>query len=212
MDLNGLIAVLEAIRSGAIRTSAIDTPEPTPFSHEILNANPYAYLDDAPLEERRARAVQLRRTLRTEFADGAGALDPAGHCASGCGGLAVVRDPDELHEALLTLITVPPAPDWEPFLAPLVETGRAATLLVNGQAFWTPAERCRIARVVHPGCHAHAANRRPPAARGIPETEEGCAAEILRGWFESGGPYRAAELAVRLALPPRAGRCGTRAA
>ncbi len=50
------------IRSGAIRCLAVDTPVPSQFSHEILNANPYAYLDDAPLEERRARAVQMRRT------------------------------------------------------------------------------------------------------------------------------------------------------
>ena len=63
MDLDGLRAVLAAIHDGAIRTVAIDTPEPSPFSHEILNSNPYAYLDDAPLEERRARMVQMRRTL-----------------------------------------------------------------------------------------------------------------------------------------------------
>ncbi len=202
MDLNGLKAVLGAIRSGAIRTTAIDTPEPTPFSHEILNANPYAYLDDAPLEERRARAVQLRRTLRTDFVDGAGALDPQAIAQVASEAWPVVRDPDELHEALLSLITVPPAPEWEPFLAPLVEAGRAATLLVGGQAFWTPAERCLIAQAVHPD-----AALTPPIEgllppRGIPETEEGCAAEILRGWFESGGPYRASELAARLALPP----------
>ena len=63
MDLDGLKRVLDGIAEGTIRTVAIDTPEPSPFSHEILNANPYAYLDDAPLEERRARAVQMRRTL-----------------------------------------------------------------------------------------------------------------------------------------------------
>ena len=68
--------MLEAIQDGRIETVAIDTPEPSPFSHEILNANPYAYLDDAPLEERRARAVQMRRTLPADYAEGAGALDP----------------------------------------------------------------------------------------------------------------------------------------
>src|SRR6202044_1782511 len=143
-------AVLEAIRNGAIRTTAIDTPEPTPFSHEILNANPYAYLDDAPLEERRARAVQLRRTLRTDFVDGAGALDPQAIAQVASEAWPLVRDPDELHEALLSLITVPPVPEGEAFLAPLVEAGRAATLLVDGQPFWTPAERSLIARAVHP--------------------------------------------------------------
>ena len=204
MDLNGLIAVLEGIRGGAIRTSAIDTPEATPFSHEILNANPYAFLDDAPLEERRARAVQLRRTVRTDFAEGAGGLDPDAIVQVAAEAWPVVRDPDELHEALLTLITVPPVPEWEPFFATLVDTGRGADLQVCGGSpdpptvFWVEAERTPIARVVHPG-----ATLTPPIhfAGDRPETEEACAAEILRGWFESGGPYRASELACRLAMP-----------
>src|SRR6185312_7752062 len=63
MDLDGLMGVLAGVESGGVRTAAVDTPEPSPFCHEILNANPYAYLDDAPLEERRTRAVQLRRGL-----------------------------------------------------------------------------------------------------------------------------------------------------
>jgi ATP-dependent Lhr-like helicase len=219
MDLTGLIAVLEGIRSGVIRTSAIDTPEATPFSHEILNANPYAFLDDAPLEERRARAVELRRTVRTDFVEGAGALDPDAIVQVAAEAWPLVRDPDELHEALLTLITVPPVPEWEPFFAALVDAGRAATLsqaeacATFSQAeacatfspaeacatFWTPAERTSIAQAVHPEATLvppiHFPNNRP-------ETEEACAAEILRGWFESGGPYRASELSARLALPP----------
>ena len=73
---------------GAIQTVAIDTPEPSPFSHEILNANPYAFLDDAPLEERRTRAVQMRRTLPADYAEGAGALDPAAIAQVACGSLA----------------------------------------------------------------------------------------------------------------------------
>ncbi len=77
MDADGLIEVLRRIEAGKIRCVAIDTPTPSPFSHEILNANPYAFLDDAPLEERRARAVELRRTLPVELAGEVGALDPA---------------------------------------------------------------------------------------------------------------------------------------
>ena len=63
MDIDGLTACCAGSAAGEIRTVAVDTPVPSQFSHEILNANPYAYLDDAPLEERRARAVQMRRTL-----------------------------------------------------------------------------------------------------------------------------------------------------
>ena len=86
---------------------AIDTPEPSPFSHEILNANPYAYLDDAPLEERRARAVQMRRTIGPDAA-GVGALDPAAIAEVAAESFPTARDAEELHDALLTLIVLPP--------------------------------------------------------------------------------------------------------
>jgi ATP-dependent Lhr-like helicase len=61
MDIEGLEQVLRDIGEGRIQCLAVDTPVPSQFSHEILNANPYAYLDDAPLEERRARAVATRK-------------------------------------------------------------------------------------------------------------------------------------------------------
>ena len=77
-----------ASQTARIQTVAIDTPEPSPFSHEILNANPYAYLDDAPLEERRARAVQLRRTLRADYARRRRRAGSRRHRPGGRGGLA----------------------------------------------------------------------------------------------------------------------------
>ncbi|MDP7339572.1 MAG: DEAD/DEAH box helicase, partial [Vicinamibacterales bacterium] len=70
MDLDGLRAVLAGIERGEIRTHAIDTAEPSPFCHEILNANPYAFLDDAPLEERRARAEVADRSIEEELIGG----------------------------------------------------------------------------------------------------------------------------------------------
>ncbi|HWQ56012.1 MAG TPA: hypothetical protein VN442_20160, partial [Bryobacteraceae bacterium] len=198
MDLEGLKTVLSGIRSGAIRTTAIDTPEPSPFCHEILNANPYAYLDDAPLEERRARAVELRRSLRTDFSGGAGILDAAAIAEVATESWPVVRDPDELHEALLTLVLLPSVPEWEPWFAALAAAGRAAVL---GGRFWVAAERLDLARAVHPDVAVEPPITavRPP--RGVPEEVEACAAEILRGWFESTGPMTAASLAERLALP-----------
>ncbi|MGH9663375.1 MAG: DEAD/DEAH box helicase, partial [Bryobacteraceae bacterium] len=112
MDLEGLRTVLDGIANGVIQTAAVDRPEPSVFSHEILNANPYAYLDDAPLEERRARAVQLRRTMRVEDASGIGALDADAISQVIEEARAAVRDPDELHDLLLTQIVLPPAPEW----------------------------------------------------------------------------------------------------
>ena len=107
MDLDGLTALLKQIEAGAIRCVAVDTPMPSPFSHEILNANPYAFLDDAPLEERRARAVEMRRTLPAQLAGEVGALDPAAIEEVQRESWPVVRDPDELHDALLTLLWLP---------------------------------------------------------------------------------------------------------
>ena len=137
MDLKGLINILDRIASGSIRTVAIDTPEPSPFCHEIINANPYAFLDDAPLEERRTRAVIIRRTLNTDDAAGMGALDPAAIQQVADESWPVVRDMDELHDALLTLILLPPVEQWQYFFDQLKAKGRAS--VVNGH--WVATER-----------------------------------------------------------------------
>src|SRR6202021_2695240 len=77
MDVEGLKKLLRGMTSGQIRVLAVDTPVPSQFSHEILNANPYAFLADAPLEERRARAVEMRRMLPESVLEEVGKLDPA---------------------------------------------------------------------------------------------------------------------------------------
>jgi ATP-dependent Lhr-like helicase len=107
MDIDGLRKVLEEIRDGHIRTIAVDTPVPSQFAHEILNANPYAFLDDAPLEERRARAVQLRRTLPASVLEEAGKLDPAAIAQVVEESRPDLRDPDDLHDLLQTLVLYP---------------------------------------------------------------------------------------------------------
>ena len=137
MDLKGLINILDRIAAGTLRTVAVDTPEPSPFCHEILNANPYAYLDDAPLEERRTRAVVIRRTLNSDAAGGIGALDPAAIQQVADESWPVVRDPDELHDALLTLILLPPVDQWQYFFDQLKARGRAN--VVDGH--WVATER-----------------------------------------------------------------------
>ncbi|MGA1999208.1 MAG: DEAD/DEAH box helicase [Terriglobales bacterium] len=109
MDLDGLRAVLRGIQDGSIRCLAVDTPVPSQFSHEILNANPYAFLDDAPLEERRARAVQMRQVLPESVLQEVGRLDPAAIAQVQQEAWPDVRDADELHDALLTLIALPEA-------------------------------------------------------------------------------------------------------
>jgi ATP-dependent Lhr-like helicase len=137
MDLKGLINILDRMADGTLRTVAIDTPEPSPFCHEILNANPYAFLDDAPLEERRTRAVIIRRTLNSDDAAGMGALDPAAIAQVAEESWPVVRDPDELHDALLTLVLLPPVEQWQYFFDQLHAKGRAS--VVDGH--WVATER-----------------------------------------------------------------------
>jgi ATP-dependent helicase Lhr and Lhr-like helicase len=107
MDIEGLRDVLRGISDGAIRCLAVDTPIPSQFSHEILNANPYAYLDDAPLEERRARAVEMRRILPESVLQEVGKLDPRAIAEVREEAWPDVRDRDELHDLLETLIAVP---------------------------------------------------------------------------------------------------------
>ena len=107
MDVDGLRALLSGIQQGRIRCLAVDTPVPSQFSHEILNANPYAYLDDAPLEERRARAVEMRRILPESVLEEVGKLDQAAIAQVRAEAWPDVRDADELHDVLHTLIAFP---------------------------------------------------------------------------------------------------------
>jgi ATP-dependent helicase Lhr and Lhr-like helicase len=107
MDIEGLKTLLRGMASGAIRVIAVDTPVPSQFSHEILNANPYAYLDDAPLEERRARAVEMRRVLPESVLEEVGRLDPAAIQQVREEAWPDVRDADELHDVLHTLVALP---------------------------------------------------------------------------------------------------------
>src|SRR5262249_30653114 len=200
---DGLIRVLESIHDGRIETAAIDTPEPSPFSHEILNSNPYAYLDDAPLEERRARAVQMRRTLPADYAEGAAALDREAIAQVAAEAWPLMRDPDELHEALCGLSLMPPGEgeELQVLYKALAESRRAAAATIAGRQYWVAAERIEIVRRVYPSIHTNPPLAAPQGMREAPESPEACAAEILRGWFECSGPLRATELTGKLALP-----------
>jgi ATP-dependent Lhr-like helicase len=179
MDLDGLKEILDRMGEGTLRTVAVDTREPSPFSHELLNANPYAFLDDAPLEERRTRAVQMRRSLSIEDAKNLGTLDPAAISQLAEESWPVVRDEHELHDALLTLIVLPPVSEWREWYDDLERSGRASTL--NSQ--WVATEKLDIA---------------------LSLPDEAATAAVLRGWLDSIGPVTPAALAERLSLPPEA--------
>ena len=200
MDLDGLINVLAALQAGTLRAIAVETASPSAFSHEILNANPYAYLDDAPLEERRTRAVQLRSVTGSNASDGVGLLDLAAIESVAAESWPVVRDADELHDALLTLVALPPIEAWREFYETLAADRRATTLEVGAATFWVCAERLDLFALVHPGGHLSPAIASVAAAFALPETHAAAVAEVLRGWLESGGPATAAEFVSRFAL------------
>ncbi|HUB32957.1 MAG TPA: DEAD/DEAH box helicase [Bryobacteraceae bacterium] len=205
MDLGGLERLLEAMHDGQVETVAIDTPEPSPFSHEILNANPYAYLDDAPLEERRARAVAMRRTLPEEYAEGAGALDAEAIAQVASEAWPPMRDADELHEALLGFGVMPAVGSGPgmpgPYMEELIANRRASAMRLGERVFWVAAERVDLAKTVYPNGVFEPALEAPAGMRAIPESPERCAAEILRGWFECSGPKRASDFVRELAMP-----------
>ncbi|HEY6357658.1 MAG TPA: hypothetical protein VIX35_05415, partial [Vicinamibacterales bacterium] len=203
MDLDGFLRVLGDLASGAIRCLAIDTPVPSPFSHEILNANPYAYLDDAPLEERRARAVAMRRVLPETALSEIGRLDPDAIAAVRRDAWPDVRDADDLQDVLQTLIVWPETDlsgataAWAPFFDVLVADRRAARAVDRDRTFWVPAERARVFATIRPTARLDSA---------LPEVDDthlstaDAFIAVVRGWLAHIGPTTASDLAGRLDL------------
>jgi ATP-dependent Lhr-like helicase len=206
MDAAGLKTVIAALRAGEIETVARDLPEPSVFSHEILNANPYAFLDDAPLEERRTRAVAVRRGLPAEVTERIGGLDPETIAEVVAEAQPDARDPDELHDLLLEVGAVPAAlgeaRGWEEHFARLVEARRAARLELDGGAHWVAAERRSLAAAVWPQARFVPDVVEPPARRAPAWSDgEGALVEIVRAHLTIVGPTTTERLAARLAVP-----------
>ncbi len=207
MDIEGLKRVLGDISSGAIECRAVDTAAPSAFSHEILNANPYAFLDDAPLEERRARAVELRRVLPDSVVREVGQLDPAAIQQVCREAWPNVRDADELADVLQTLVALPEsfvAPDgdsvraiWAAHFRILEAAGRAARASHNGVAYWVPAEKTKTFQAIFPKSQFQGDLREIEAE--VP-TRENAIWDLVRGWMGHVGPVSASRLAQAFVL------------
>jgi ATP-dependent Lhr-like helicase len=217
MDIAGLERVLDGIASGGIRCLAVDTPQPSHFSHEILNANPYAYLDDAPLEERRARAVEMRRILPDAVLGEIGRLDPAAIAEVSDDAWPDVRDAEELHDTLLTLIAIPAGsmtvaegshgmvlklqeslPVWDDFFSQLAQQHRATRARAGSEIYWVAAERMRLFAQIFPG----AAFESPlPDFESLALSPEDALLSLVTGWILHSGPVTENQLAALLALP-----------
>jgi len=218
MDTEGLKRVLRKILDGDIRCIAVDTPIPSQFSHEILNANPFAYLDDAPLEERRARAVEMRRMLPETVVSEVGKLD-ADAIAEVCEeAWPDVRDADELHDVLQTLGALPEVnssedpldaalkssvrksvSSWQKFFQELTKQGRAALASASDRRYWVAAERAKSFAQLFP--EARYATPLGELEQ-QPTTREDALRALVTGWIEHSGPVTARSLADVLELPP----------
>jgi ATP-dependent helicase Lhr and Lhr-like helicase len=213
MDLDGLKNLLRGMADGRIKCIAVDTPVPSQFSHEILNANPYAYLDDAPLEERRARAVEMRRILPESVLEEVGKLDPAAIEQVREEAWPDVRDADELHDVLHTLIALPetitarvaagdsPAlqsTEWRAYFNRLLEQGRATRAENAGAGYWVAAERVKIFSLLLPDAKFHPATTEIEST--LPSRDDAVLA-LVTGWMTHIGPTTARDLAGLLGLP-----------
>jgi ATP-dependent Lhr-like helicase len=215
MDFAGLAVVLDRIHRGELRCVARDTPEPSAFAHEILNAQPYAFLDDAPLEERRAQAVQTRRAAQPGAGD-IGALDAAAIERVRGEERPDPRDADELHDALVTngylleeeVASVMDAGNGAPSVAAmftaLAAAGRAsrvATMAPLGAAdgsIWIAAERLPELLAVHPSACLEPPIAAPATRADRTWTREAAIVELIRGRLAIVGPTSAHALALSL--------------
>ncbi len=206
MDIEGFEDLLRALERGSIHVIARDSTEPSPLALEVLSARPYAYLDDAPLEERRTQAVMSRRWLDPESAADIGQLD--------ADAVSRVRDEawpdaasaDELHDALLWLGFLTPAeiernPAWPALLRALEGDGRVVRVSLNGadNELTFAAERREWFAALHPTGRFSPAE--PTLAAGRTWSGEEALIEVVRGRLTGLGPTTEAQLSGSLGLP-----------
>jgi ATP-dependent helicase Lhr and Lhr-like helicase len=196
MDIDGLIALLERIESGSVECIARDLPEPSPFAHEILNAKPYAFLDNAPLEERRTQAVYTRRASESSSAEaGLGILDVAAIEKVGAEAWPHPTSADELHETSLLMGAVSEEEmerlDGDGWIDLLKAERRIGRIKTPTGCFWVAAERLPMLQTVYPGCELEPALVAPVAERERSWSRENAVRELVRGRMEVGGPVTA---------------------
>jgi ATP-dependent Lhr-like helicase len=208
-DMDGLLGVLRDIESGNIETVGLDSREPSPFAHELLNAHPYAFLDDAPLEERRARAVTLRRSLTTEALRDLGRLDPDAIAQVRAEAWPLVRDADELHDVLLSQCALfeQEDQDWRHYFDELRSAGRATTvtsaersrLEPRNHSLWIATERVPLIQAIWSDAQAHPQVSVPNGVRSDWPRDEAIT-YLVRGQMECLGPTTVEALAQSLGL------------
>ncbi len=219
MDIDGLLRALKKIEAGELKLVARDTVEPSPLAHEILTAKPYAFLDDAPLEERRTQAVLMRHALTEEDARTIGALD--------AGAIARVRDEawpdprnaDELHDALMMagFLTEPEARPFSSLASDLLATGRATRIVPattpaplsprgrgvgsEGPDMLIATERVPLFEAIFPSATFSPAVTVPEKDRARIWERDAAVVEVVRGRMEVLGPTTTQAFALSSGIP-----------
>jgi ATP-dependent Lhr-like helicase len=207
MDLAGLTRLLQRIEAGEISVVARDLTEPSPLALEVLSARPYAYLDDAPLEERRTQAVMGRRWLAPEAAADLGRLDADAIARVRQEAWPEVANADELHDALLwlgfvTADEVTMAPGWATWLDELSRTRRVTTLQSGDELLWITAERLPQFLALWPNATLRPEIDAPGIYAGKNWSPDEALTEIVRGRLEGSGPVTQEALAASLGMEP----------
>ncbi|MBD1590218.1 DEAD/DEAH box helicase [Pseudomonas typographi] len=206
LDAEAWLALLRRMERGELRLICRDLPAPSPLAAAILNARPYAFLDDAPLEERRTQAVLARRWSDPAAADDLGALDAAAISAVAEEAWPQPNNPDEMHEALMMLGAVTQAEAerqqcWPGWLAALAKAGRASRLQVApGHGLWFAIERLPLLRTLYPQALMAPALAPLPGFDSAPAGDD-AAVELLRARLSGFGPQRLGEVSAPLQLP-----------
>ena len=206
MDVDGFLRLISSVAERRVDLVARDTVEPSPFAHEIVNARPYAFLDDAPLEERRAQAVYMRRTLDIESSKDLGQLDPEAIQRVREQAWPEVESSDELHDALLLMgyLTEEEGAPWRDYFQDLVAGKRATRLEVqDSRHLLVACERLPLLEAVHPNSRVEPPVVVPDRERQTTWSREEALREVLRGRLEVLGPVTAANLAASLRVGER---------
>jgi ATP-dependent Lhr-like helicase len=211
MDIDGLKNVLVGLETGAIEVVARDLPQPSPLAAEILSARPYAFLDDAPLEERRTNAVTQRRWLDPETAADMGKLDPAAIQSVREQAWPEVTNADELHDAMHAMGVITDAEgvreQWTRWFDELIAANRATRLTTADaegglHTFWVCAECLPLVTAVYPRSTLSPPVSAPADKAAKVWQREAAITDLVRGRLQGLGPVTAPQLAASLALAP----------
>ncbi|HEX4480348.1 MAG TPA: DEAD/DEAH box helicase, partial [Rudaea sp.] len=204
MDLAALEKLLRRIESGDVRFVCRDLTAPSPLAAEVLTARPYAYLDDAPLEERRTQAVMSRQWGDVNSTDDFGKLDADAILAVRDEAWPQARGADELHDALMVLGFVTHSEinsnAWTGFLDELIAQ-RRATQLQNDALIWIAAERIPQFHAIYAETTFDPPITAPEEFTRVAWTRETALAEIVRGRMTGLGPGIVDTIAASLQLP-----------